>query len=98
MGKRRSAAGSLDMVLCHECGRAVADGLALCGACGLELGKAFVPRACPDCGGTMRSGSVYGDMETTMVFHDTGEERYLRALACPRCRQVRFLVDFETDV
>jgi hypothetical protein len=86
------------MVQCNECGRSVPDGFSLCGSCGLAVGDAYVRKGCPDCGRTMRSGSVYGDMEATIVFHDTGEERYLRALVCPACRQVQFLVDFETDV
>jgi hypothetical protein len=53
---------------------------------------------CPACGGRLRPGSVYGGKELTMVFQDNEEERFVQALACGGCRQVRLVVDYDTDV
>ena len=36
--------------------------------------------------------------ELMITFTDDGEERYLDALACTECGEVRFVVDFRTDV
>ncbi len=53
---------------------------------------------CRSCGGSMRSGLLSTEKELMIIFTDDGEERYLDALACTECGEVRFVVDFETDV
>jgi len=53
---------------------------------------------CRGCGGSMRSGLLSTEKELMIIFTDDGEERYLDALACTECGEVRFVVDFETDV
>jgi hypothetical protein len=53
---------------------------------------------CRGCGGPMRSGLLSTEKELMIIFTDNGEERYLDALACTECGEVRFVVDFETDV
>ena len=53
---------------------------------------------CRSCGGSMRSGLLSTEEELMIVFTDDGEERYLDAFACTECGEVRFVVDFETDV
>jgi hypothetical protein len=51
---------------------------------------------CRICGGSMRSGLLSTEKELMIIFTDNGEERYLDALACTECGEVRFVVDFET--
>jgi hypothetical protein len=51
---------------------------------------------CRICGGSMRSGLLSIEKELMIIFTDNGEERYLDALACTECGEVRFAVDFET--
>ena len=51
---------------------------------------------CRICGGLMRSGLLSTEKELMIIFTDNGEERYLDALACTECGEVRFVVDFET--
>jgi len=46
----------------------------------------------------MRSGLLSTEKELMIIFTDDGEERYLDAFACTECGEVRFVVDFETDV
>jgi hypothetical protein len=53
---------------------------------------------CRSCGGSTRSGLLSTEKELMIIFTDDGEERYLDALACTECGEVRFVVDFETDV
>lgn len=53
---------------------------------------------CRSCGGSMRSGLLSTEKELMIIFTDDGEERYLDAFACTECGEVRFVVDFETDV
>ena len=53
---------------------------------------------CRGCGGSMRSGLLSTEKELMIIFTDDGEERYLDALACTECGEVRFVVDLETDV
>ena len=53
---------------------------------------------CRSCGGSMRSGLLSTETELMIIFTDDGEERYLDAFACTECGEVRFVVDFETDV
>jgi hypothetical protein len=53
---------------------------------------------CPRCGGSMRSGLLSTEKELMILFTDDGSERYLDALACAECGEVRLVVDFETDV
>ena len=53
---------------------------------------------CRSCGGSMCSGLLSTEKELMIMFTDDGEERYLDAFACTECGEVRFVVDFETDV
>jgi len=53
---------------------------------------------CAGCGGTVRTGTLVGEKELTIVFGDNREERFLRVNACTQCNQVWLFVDFETDV
>ena len=53
---------------------------------------------CLRCGGSMRSGLLSAEDELMIIFTDNGEERYLDALACTECGEVRLVVDLETDV
>jgi hypothetical protein len=52
---------------------------------------------CRTCGGSMRLGLLSMEKELMIIFTDDGEERYLDALACTECGEVRFVVDFETE-
>ena len=53
---------------------------------------------CQRCGGAMRSGLLSTEQELMIIFTDDGEERYLDAFACTECGEVRFVLDFETNV
>ena len=53
---------------------------------------------CAICGGPMRTGLLFADKEMTILFPDGTEERFVQALACRRCGEVRLVVDFSTDV
>ena len=53
---------------------------------------------CAACGGNVRTGTLVGEKELTIVFGDNREERFLRVNACTQCNQVWLFVDFETDV
>lgn len=53
---------------------------------------------CRDCGGVMRSGSLFADKELTMLFNDDNEERFVQVFACTACGAVRLAIDLETDV
>lgn len=53
---------------------------------------------CGNCGGAMRSGLLFADKELTILFSDNNEERFVQALACTECGDIRLAVDLETDV
>jgi len=53
---------------------------------------------CGKCGGVMRRGLLFADKELTLLFSDDNEERFVQALACTACGDVRLTVDLETDV
>lgn len=53
---------------------------------------------CANCDGPMRSGLLFADKELTILFPNENEERFVEALACTRCGEVRLVVDFRTDV
>lgn len=59
-------------------------------------GKSLLP--CELCGGAMRVGQMFADRELTIFFPDDDEERFVQAVACNDCGNLRLLVDFETDV
>jgi len=46
----------------------------------------------------MLRGSLYGESEMTMVFHDDEEERFVQALVCGECGVVKLAIDCDTDV
>ncbi len=46
----------------------------------------------------MRRGSLYGESELTIVFHDGEEEQFVQALVCVECGAVKLAIDYETDV
>lgn len=60
--------------------------------------EATVIPPCDVCRGAMRSGLLFADKEVTMLFQDTEEERFVQALACSTCGEVRLVVDFQTDI
>ena len=53
---------------------------------------------CENCGGAMRSGLLFSEKELTILFPDDNEERFVQALACVECGQIRLVADLETDV
>jgi hypothetical protein len=53
---------------------------------------------CKVCGGAMRSGALFADKELTILFPDKNEERFIQALVCSKCGDLRLAVDFETDI
>lgn len=53
---------------------------------------------CGNCGGRMRSGLLFADKELSILFDDNDEERFVKALACTACGDVRLVIDLETDV
>lgn len=61
-------------------------------------GRAEAVPPCDVCGGPMRAGLLFADNEVTMMFQDSEEERFVRALACGNCGEVRLIVDFQTDI
>jgi len=63
-----------------------------------ELASATTPEPCAACEGPMRNGLLFSDKELTILFPDNNEERFVQALACTRCGEVRLVVDFATDV
>jgi hypothetical protein len=59
-------------------------------------GKSLLP--CELCGGAMRVGQMFADRELTIFFPDDDEERFVHAVACDDCGNLRLLVDFETEI
>jgi len=53
---------------------------------------------CAVCSSRMRAGALFAQKEVTILFNDNNEERFVEVLACSNCGQVRFLVDYDTDV
>ena len=53
---------------------------------------------CGDCGGVLGPAQLFGESEVIIYLIDKTEERFLKVTACSRCGQVRFTVDFETDI
>ena len=63
-----------------------------------EQAQAIVIPPCDACGGPMRSGWLVADRELTIFLPDNDEERFVQALACSVCGEMRLVVDFQTDV
>lgn len=63
-----------------------------------EADSAASPEPCAACEGPMRNGLLFADKELTILFSDNNEERFVQALACTNCGEVRLVVDFKTDV
>ncbi len=53
---------------------------------------------CNICGGAMRRGALFADREMTVYFDDTDEERFVEALVCSACGNLRLVVDLDTEV
>ena len=53
---------------------------------------------CNICAGAMRRGALFADREMTIYFDDTDEERFVEALVCSACGNLRLVVDLDTDV
>lgn len=53
---------------------------------------------CDVCGGELREGWLMTERELTIFFPESDEERFIRALACKDCGELRLVVDFQTDV
>jgi hypothetical protein len=54
--------------------------------------------ACGNCGGKMRSASLFAEHELTILFSDSNEERFVQAFVCTACGDVRLVADLQTDV
>jgi hypothetical protein len=54
--------------------------------------------ACVVCGAQLRLGRIVAEKESTIIFDDNQEERFITARACIRCGNVALIVDYETDV
>jgi hypothetical protein len=63
-----------------------------------EARHASASKVCSFCGGTLRSGTLVGEKELTIVFSDNREERFITVNACTNCGYVSLAVDFETEV
>ena len=55
-------------------------------------------QTCDLCGGRMRRGALFADREMTVYFDDTDEERFVEAMVCSACGNVRLVVDLDTEV
>ena len=53
---------------------------------------------CPACGSGLRSALLVGESQIVAIFEDNREQRFVRALVCPRCGTADLFVDFKTDV
>jgi len=53
---------------------------------------------CPFCGGALRSGTLVGEKEITVVFSDNHEERFVKVNVCTQCGQISLAADFQTEV
>ena len=53
---------------------------------------------CHLCGGAMRFGQLFADRELTIFFPDEEEDRFVQAIACSKCGQLRLIVDLDTDI
>jgi len=53
---------------------------------------------CGSCGGKVRSASLFAEHELTILFSDSNEERFVQALVCSACGDVRLVADLQTDV
>lgn len=59
---------------------------------------ARVTPPCAACGRMTRRASLYADKELTIYFPDTEEERFVEAIVCSACGEVRLIADLNTDV
>ena len=57
-----------------------------------------IEQPCDICGGSMRRGALFADREMTIYFDDTDEERFVEAVVCSACGNLRLVVDLDTDV
>jgi hypothetical protein len=53
---------------------------------------------CPSCGGPLRTGTLVGEKEVTIVFSENKEERFVLVSVCRQCGLVSLAVDLETEV
>ncbi len=53
---------------------------------------------CATCGSPLRSALLFGDSQMVAVFEDNREQRFVRALVCPKCGTADLFIDFETEV
>jgi hypothetical protein len=86
------------MSICQECGKPNPDENKFCGECGSAIRTKGCQQTCAACGSLMRIGGLYADAELTIAFDDEKEARFIHALACPGCGEVRLIVDFDTSV
>jgi len=54
--------------------------------------------ACLACGGRMRAGTLVAEKELSIIFGDTREERFVRAMACSQCGQLLLMVNYDEEV
>ena len=63
-----------------------------------EDGELPPPLTCTNCGANMRLGYLFTEREATIIFADNNEQRFVEVHVCPRCRNVKIVVDLETEV
>ena len=56
------------------------------------------PLMCMNCGANMRLGYLFTEREATIIFADNNDQRFVEMHVCPRCGNVRIVVDMETEV
>jgi hypothetical protein len=56
------------------------------------------PLTCTNCGAGMRLGYLFTERETTIIFADNSEQRFVEMHVCPRCGNVKIVIDMETEV
>ena len=64
-----------------------------------KRGRALLKdRECGNCGGEMRSGSLFVGSEVSLQFHDNYEQKVVEAQVCGRCGVVRLVVDLDSEI
>lgn len=56
------------------------------------------PIMCVLCGAAMRLGYLFTEREVTIVFADNNEQHFVEVHTCPKCGNLRIIIDYETEV
>ncbi len=62
------------------------------------LGQGQQSLLCATCGSGLRPALLAGESQVVAIFEDNREQRFVRALVCPRCGTADLFVDFKTEV